>query len=107
MKCKLKVGDFEFEIEGSGEKEIFKEIGKIQETFGHKACGACKSTELRYLVRNVDDNDFFEVLCQKCGAKLAFGQHKKGGTLFPKRKDGENYLPNGGWTKWVPPAKAN
>ena len=38
-----------------------------------------------------------------CGAKLAFGVMKKGGRLFPKRKDKENnWLPNGGWVKWNP-----
>lgn len=103
MKCKLNVGNIEFEIEGSGEKELFKEIGKVQETFGNKACGACKGTDLRYVVRAVDDNEYYEIHCQNiaCRAKLAYGQHKKGGTLFPKRKDSDDkYLPNGGWVKW-------
>ena len=35
------------------------------------------------------------------GAALSFGQHKKGDTLFPKRKDEKgNWLENGGWHKW-------
>ena len=27
---------------------------------------------------------------------------KKGGGLFPKRKDGDTWLPDGGWQKWNP-----
>ena len=33
-------------------------------------------------------------------SKLAFGSMKKGGGLFPKRKDGDTWLPDGGWMKW-------
>ena len=63
-------------------------------------------TNFRFVVRNVDGNDYYELRCNDCGAVLAFGQHKKGGTLFPKRKDDEgNYLPNKGWHKWSPEAK--
>ena len=41
-----------------------------------------------------------------CGAVLGFGQHKKGGTLFPKRKDADgNWLENRGWYKYKPPKK--
>jgi hypothetical protein len=39
----------------------------------------------------------------KCGARLSFGVHKKGGGLFPKRKDNEgNWLSDNGWVKWNP-----
>lgn len=102
MKLKYSVNDrLEFEVEGAGQKEIFKELATIQEIFGEDNCGLCKSKNLRYLVRNVDGNDFFELRCNDCSAILAFGQHKKGGTLFPKRKDNEDkWLPNRGWHKW-------
>lgn len=102
MKVKYKVGDrLEFELEGSGQKEIFKELATIQEIFAEEKCGLCSSTNLRFVVRNVDSNDYYELRCNDCGAVLAFGQHKKGGTLFPKRKDDEgNWLPNKGWHKW-------
>jgi hypothetical protein len=102
MKLRYKVGDkLEFEVEGAGQKEVFKELASIQEIFGEESCGMCKSTNLRFIVRNVEGNDYFEIRCADCGAILAFGQHKKGGTLFPKRKDDEgNYLSNRGWHKW-------
>jgi hypothetical protein len=103
MKVKYKVSDkLEFELEGGGQKEVFKELATIQEIFGEEKCGVCGSTNLRFVVRNVESNDYFELRCVNCSALLAFGQHKKGGTLFPKRKDdNNNYLPSNGWHKWT------
>lgn len=102
MKLRYKVSSkLEFELEAEGQKEIFKELASIQEIFGEEKCGLCQSTNLRFVTRNVDGNDYYELRCADCGAVLAYGQHKKGGTLFPKRKDDEgNYLPNRGWYKW-------
>ena len=86
--------------------EIFEELSSIQEVFGESECGKCKSQNIRFQVRNVDDNKFYELKCNACGSTLAFGCHKKGGTLFPKRKDDTGkYLINNGWSKWTPPAK--
>jgi hypothetical protein len=104
MKVKFKpTNNLEFELEGAGQKEIFKELAIVQEIFSEKHCGLCKNEALRFVVRNVDGNDYFELRCSSCGGVLSFGQHKKGGTLFPKRKDdNNNWLPNGGWHKWNP-----
>lgn len=103
MKLKYKVSDrLEFEVDGTGQKEVFKELATIQEIFGEEKCGSCNKNNIRFVVRNVEDNDYYELRCSDCGSILAFGQHKKGGTLFPKRKDDEgNYLPNKGWHKWT------
>ena len=102
MKLKYKVNDsLEFEVEGSGQKEVFKELATIQEIFGESECGVCNNSNLRFIVRSVEGNDYHELKCISCNAILAFGQHKKGGTLFPKRKDdNNNWLPNRGWYKW-------
>lgn len=107
MKVKYKVGEkLEFELEGSGQKEIFKELALIQEIFGEEKCGLCGSGNIKFVVRNVEGNDYYELRCGDCGAILAFGQHKKGGTLFPKRKDDDgNYLSNRGWHKWSKDSK--
>jgi DNA-directed RNA polymerase subunit RPC12/RpoP len=107
MKAKYKVGDkLEFELDGAGQKELFKEIANIQEIFGEAKCGVCGSENIRFVVRVVDDNEYYELRCMDCGAVLGFGQHKKGGTLFPKRKDAEgNWLENRGWYKYKPPKK--
>lgn len=93
-----------FELEADGQKEIFKELATIQEIFAEESCGLCSGRNIKFVVRSVDGNEYYELRCgeTKCGAVLAFGQHKKGGTLFPKRKDEENnYLPNKGWHKYT------
>ena len=102
MKVLYKASDkLTFELEGSGQKEIFKELAIIQEIFSEEKCGLCGSTSFKFIVRNVDGNDYFELRWSDCGAILSFGQHKKGGTLFPRRKDDAgSYLPNKGWHKY-------
>ena len=102
MKLNYKVNDrLTFEVEGTGQKEVFKELAMIQEVFGEKACGLCKSSDLKFICRTVEGNDYYEIKCTSCGGLLSFGQHKKGGTLFHKRRDDKNeWLPNYGWYKW-------
>ena len=102
MKLHYKANDkLTFEVEGSGQKEIFKELAMIQEVFGEKACGLCKTSDLKFVCRTVEGNDYYELKCNSCGALLSFGKHKKGGTLFQKRRDENNeWLPNYGWYKW-------
>jgi hypothetical protein len=102
MKVKYKPNSrLEFELEGAGQKEIFKELATVQEIFSEDKCGVCKKDNIKFVVRSVDGNDYYEMRCLSCGAALAFGQHKKGGTLFPKRRDeNNNWLDNNGWYKW-------
>tara|TARA_B100000085_G_C18456555_1_gene477107 strand:+ start:298 stop:633 length:336 start_codon:yes stop_codon:yes gene_type:complete len=94
------------EFEADTHRELFTQISKFQEVFEESKCGKCGSENLKFVVRTVDDNEYFELRCADCGAKLAFGSMKKGGGLFPKRKDADgNWLPDGGWTKWNPKTK--
>ena len=106
MKLNYKLGNLNVEFECDTPKEVFNQLSVFQEVFGETKCGKCGSENLRYVVRMVDDNQYYEIRCQDCGAKLAFGANKKGGGLFPKRKDSEgNWLPDKGWTKWNPKTK--
>ena len=95
------------EFEADTQREFFAQIARFQEVFEESKCGKCGSENLKFVVRTVDDNEYFELRCLDCGAKLAFGSMKKGGGLFPKRKDGDNWLPNNGWTKWNPKTNTN
>lgn len=90
------------ELEGETQRDLFEQVSSFQEVFGESCCGRpdCKSENLKFVVRNVDDNQFYELKCEDCYAKLQFGAHKKGGGLFPKRKEGDTYLPHNGWVKW-------
>lgn len=90
-------------VEGD-QKDVFKQLSEFQEIFENLKCGACDSDNVRFVVRTVDENDYYELKCQACYSKLEFGQTKKGDKLFPKRKDRDTneYKPNGGWAKWNP-----
>tara|TARA_Y100000296_G_scaffold84163_1_gene116797 strand:- start:2182 stop:2511 length:330 start_codon:yes stop_codon:yes gene_type:complete len=106
MKVSYQVTSLSVEFEADTIKEIFFQLATFQEVFGESACGKCKSENLRFVVRENEGNAYYEIRCRDCGAKLAFGAHKKGGGLFPRRKDAEgNWLPNSGWQKWNPKTK--
>lgn len=104
VQYKAQSGRLIFEVEGETPKALFSNIAAIQEVFdAERVCGVCGCEDIRFLARKVDDFDFYELACQArdCRARFAFGQAKKGGSLFPKRKDDDNHwLPNGGWAKW-------
>ncbi len=108
MKAHYKTasGRITFEVEGGNAKELFRELASIQEVFdAEQSCGVCKGTGIRFQARKVDDFDFYELTCTNptCRARFSYGQAKKGGALFPKRKDEDgHWLPNGGWSKYEP-----
>lgn len=103
MKVQYKVsGKMIIEIEAPNEKEMLEKLAHLDEVFGQDTCGACESKNVRFQVREVDGNKYYEVICKDCGAKLAFGQHKKTTTLFPRRGDKKKneWYPNKGWVKF-------
>jgi len=106
MKASYTSGKITVEIEFETQIELFQKLSNFQEIFEETTCGKCGSDNIRFQVRNVDDNLYYELRCADCGAQLAFGVMKKGGRLFPKRKDKEGkWLPNNGWVKWNPETK--
>lgn len=98
------------EFEAAGQKEMFEQMAQLQEILANEKCGKCGSGNIVFQVREVDDNKFYELRCVECGAVLAFGSHKVGGTIFPKRFEEEGkgkdkvkkWLPHNGWTKYNP-----
>tara|TARA_R110002020_G_scaffold215614_4_gene422849 strand:- start:1073 stop:1450 length:378 start_codon:yes stop_codon:yes gene_type:complete len=124
MKARVKAtDDLWFEIEGDQEDEVFKQIARVQEVFQHKECGACHSGNVKFICRlDSSSNDWLEVACKMCRAKLVFGRTKKGGLIFPKIKwdqlsekqqeqraneksyadKNRGYLPDGGWYIYRP-----
>jgi|TARA_Y100001937_G_scaffold92455_1_gene125200 ribosomal protein L40E len=101
MKLNYKLGNLTVEFECDTVKEVFNQLAIYQEVFGETKCGKCGSENLRFVVRENDGNEYYELRCLDCGARLSFGVMKKGGGLFPKRKDAEgNWLPDNGWTRW-------
>ena len=107
MRVKCVTGNVSVEFEAETVKDVFKDLSVFQEVFSENTCGKCGSGNLRYVVRENEGNEYFELKCKGCHAKLAFGVNKKGGGLFPKRKDIDgNWLPDNGWMKWNQEKKA-
>lgn len=104
MKAHYKTanGRITFELEGSGQKDLFEGIAALQEVFeSDSKCGVCGATDIKFRVRKVDSFTFYELHCS-CGARLSFGQSKDMKSLFPKRKDDTGWLPDRGWSKYQP-----
>lgn len=111
MKAQRSFGSITIEVEGDA-KEIFTELAAAQDVFGHLAsgCGGCNCPDVFPVVREHEGNTYYEVRCGNCRCRLAFGQRRDGGTLFPRRKDRDgNWIPNNGWEDWKAnqPAPAN
>ena len=105
MKITYQSGPVAIEATGETVKDVFKQLATAQEVFcADQECGCCKSKNLRFQSRQVDDFEFYEIACIDCHARMAFGQAKKGGGLFPKRKDEDgNWLDNRGWSVYRKP----
>jgi len=103
-------GRLTFEVQGETPKELFAQIAALQDVFdAENVCGICGSSEIRFQHRHVEDFDYYELQCMagECRGRFQFGQHKKGGGLFPKRKDDDgHFLPNRGWARYIPPGPA-
>jgi DNA-directed RNA polymerase subunit RPC12/RpoP len=106
MKINYKAGRINVELEGDTQKDLFSQLSSFQEVFDEDTCGKCGGQNIRFVVRDVDENSYYEIRCKDCGGRLEFGQVKKGGGLFPRRKDKEgSWLPDNGWVKWNPKTK--
>ena len=109
-------GRIAVEFEADTQRAMFAEIANFQEVFEEDKCGKCGCQDLKYVVRTVNDDEYYELRCtnptggpdgRACRAKFAFGLNKKGGGMFPKRKDGDDWLPDGGWVRWNPKTESN
>src|SRR5687768_9405163 len=87
MQVQVKHGNLVGVCEGSTPHEVFKQIAEFQETFEDSVCGLCGNGNLKYVHRNVDANDFYELICldPKCKGKLRFGTSKEDKKMYPKR----------------------
>jgi RNase P subunit RPR2 len=102
MKATRNYEKLTIDVEATTHTELFEALHQVDEVFGEEKCGKCGSLEVKFRVReDKEENKYYELHCNSCFAKKMFGQHKKGGTLFPKRTqeiNGEDaYLPTGGW----------
>lgn len=94
------------EVEGDDQKSVVEQLSLFSEVFESEPCGKCSGNDTRFRVRKVQDgkkvHSYYERVCVKCGARLHYGQHSEGGTLFPKRYDAEakESIGKNGWLKF-------
>ena len=50
------------ELEADTQVEVFSQLSAFQEVFGETNCGKCGSDNLKFQIRNVDDNRGDEVI---------------------------------------------
>lgn len=105
-------GRYEVKLEGKTQRDLVEQLASFQEVFENIVAtyDGVVSDKVRWQVREVDGNKFYEQVCYDDnpkirGARLSFGSHKTGGGLFAKRKDvaedgTETYNKNGGWKRW-------
>jgi hypothetical protein len=114
MKAVIHGRSMSIEVDGGTQVDLFKALADAEEVFLERCCGLCKAKDLRFVVRTIEGNDYHELQCAGCGAKLAFGKSRqRPGAMFPirklvatgpeagrpSRKDGE-YGEHRGWSKW-------
>jgi len=90
MKLTVKISPMVVvEAEGPTQKIVYDQLASAAEVFGARECGLCGTKDITFGKRNVEGNDFYEVVClnHECGARLSMGQSKqRPGELFPIRK---------------------
>jgi len=86
---KTKNGRMMIKVEAETQKELFLKVSQAADVFdAQEECGECKSKMIRPRVRELEKGSYYELICESCGAQFSFGQHKNGGTIFPKHKEG-------------------
>lgn len=106
MKVNYSRGNLQCVAEGTP-AEVFKQIAEFSETFQDSVCGACGNGDIDYVVRKVEDNEFYEIQCRNlnCRAKLSYGHGKTDNKLYPKRaetdKKGKVVKDDNGKGKWL------
>ena len=117
--------DLTFQGDAEPEEELFKQVARVQEVFQHQSCGKCSSPNVKFVCRHdSSENDWLEVVCKDCRAKVIFGRTKKGGQIYPKIRwdqlsekqkeqranekayadKNRGFLPQRGWFVYKPPA---
>ena len=76
MKVNYNLGKLNVAFESETVRELWKQLATFQEVFGETTCGKCGSENLRFVVRENDGNEYYELRCVDCGARLAFGANK-------------------------------
>lgn len=101
MKIKFRCSDeLTLETEVSTIADAVKWLAQFKVLAGDRACGNCKSENIRWDHRVAQGYDFYSQRCNDCNAQLDFSPRKNesGGGMFIKRVDKDrNEIGNNGW----------
>lgn len=93
-------GRLTVEAEPKSIKGAFQAITEIRTFLVTEPCGICKSKATYPNLKTPKGYKYYEWVCADCGAVFQFGQKQESEELFPKRRDENGPLPNGGWSKY-------
>lgn len=51
------------EFECDTQRELFEQLARFQEVFDEGVCGKCGAENLKFVVRTVEDNHYYEIRC--------------------------------------------
>lgn len=93
------IGGWEVEFDFSTMTELWEKAAAYDELskYGHCDVKGEETDDVRFSVREHEGNKYYELRSNESRAQMAFGQHKKGETLFPKKQeDGSTWFVWGG-----------
>lgn len=112
VKYRSACGRYEVMFDEKDQQGLFSKLAAFQEVFEDDTNVVIEGVEvpasdLKFRVRTVDGNEFYEKVYagsnpKLFGYKFEYGSQKENkGSLFPRRRDKDgNYYKNGGWHKW-------
>lgn len=90
----------QIELEFDSQADLFRKLSKYQEIFGESTVinkDGVSSDKVRYVVRTVDDNDYYELQCTDDSKPELKYAKKKFGMKKGKEQD---LFPKSGWVKY-------
>jgi len=104
MLIDYQLGRAKITVDGDTTLACWDKIASASEILSAAStCGACGSNNTMLNTREYQGNHFREAVCLDCGCKLAFGQRRSDGEIYPRRRDKEgNTIGGNGWVKWQP-----
>ena len=112
VKYRSACGRYEATLEAGDQQTLFSALAAFQEIFEDDTSVVIDGvsvpvSDIRYRVRTVDGNEFYEKVYvgtnpKLFGYKMEYGSQKDNkGALFPKKKDKDGvWYKNNGWHKW-------
>lgn len=94
VKYTLKIGKGRIEVECQDMKMAHK-VGAVYGAIP-EICHECKSDDVYLSHKSPGGNDYYTIVCKKCGAELTLHQFKTGGFFIKPEDKFKKYVPQEG-----------